>query len=999
MEVIKKIVNLDKLKSRTPALVPYIKIGSDYKAPVLAADVNGDLGGIMCNLRQLDKNTADLFNSYYKIKNILRTGTKAMRVVKNVDGEEEIHYVERIKGYVRSYEFVPKNETLFSPVQKGLLTQTIPDENGEYADEEYIRLISDENYKEYLRLGGQDTVSTVEELIGLVKVPSDITGSRVPEMFYMSQIEPWLYWFERNKGYKYSTITKKAYDDASPSEKGTMTGDLPKKVLAEHPKYLKLTTTMTIGENTVTQDFYYMKVVGEPNDCCVLDEWNDRGGLKMLSFLLSKSGVYRDKLRLWQERLDNGDILVPTLSIPILLTQNYDDNGAMSVYDESIGFNSNEAGDRQPYTEGVKAESKLMTLRTRERLYDDSGEILPYIGNGQIPFKLNECKNMAFDEKNKCYIGDYIRDIKYFDEEGNTSSTITDGFVEFEYVIGGVYDTTKSKTIKVEQVNNAGRTSPCGVIELSSGNHSINLKVSLNGASGWVLVSNTSGGWLRVNQTSGSSGNVTVNIGVNGKEQARYGTLVFGTNSRTNYEEVYVSFMQAAHVAQTKGAVTSNMTRLWFNWDAGLTATTIFNGEMIMKELPGLVFEGHVTSSGSDWYVKSKPSFINLSETGGKDGHPVVFRVACDKQKDAGAPIRTGEIVLAITDDSNVTFSIEIMQISGQMYGNGLSLGQSTVSLGTGSTASKSVSISFVGQCDRQVTSDVYRFVAVEGDPSYVLITKNTNRFTLTNNNYTNKTQYITFHVYSNLIEDSTIYDTLMVTLEPLVTVQPVSIMVTSTAQTVNYNKTVVYDVSVNDPSGQRNAWHVETSVEGNDGLEIRKISNARFSIKNLYEGTGVQKRIAVWAVYDFNGASVKSNEVPLTLVPPMNLAVEPELHISQNYTSFVQLEIWPKSEDPVYAAVITTDDAVQGSPQAPNGDIMQEVIDGGSIHRDPNDRYCIRLTNPRYGYQSVTHATILDRIGKVVWQNAMQYDQIYEFDGSRLITDMLFQIKIYIEP
>ena len=67
MEVIKKIVNLDQLKSRTPALVPYIKIGSEYKAPVLAGDVNGDLGGIMCNLRQLDKNTADLFNDYYKI--------------------------------------------------------------------------------------------------------------------------------------------------------------------------------------------------------------------------------------------------------------------------------------------------------------------------------------------------------------------------------------------------------------------------------------------------------------------------------------------------------------------------------------------------------------------------------------------------------------------------------------------------------------------------------------------------------------------------------------------------------------------------------------------------------------------------------------------------------------------------------------------------------------------------------------------------------------------
>ena len=66
---------------------------------------------------------------------------------------------------------------------------------------------------------------------------------------------------------------------------------------------------------------------------------------------------------------------------------------------------------------------------------------------------------------------------------------------------------------------------------------------------------------------------------------------------------------------------------------------------------------------------------------------------------------------------------------------------------------------------------------------------------------------------------------------------------------------------------------------------------------------------------------------------------------------------------------------------------------------KDRDDTYCIRLTNPNFGYYPITHVTITNDIGKVSWQYGMQYDQIYEIEGRRLRFGNDFQIDIHVEP
>ena len=154
-------------------------------------------------------------------------------------------------------------------------------------------------------------------------------------------------------------------------------------------------------------------------------------------------------------------------------------------------------------------------------------------------------------------------------------------------------------------------------------------------------------------------------------------------------------------------------------------------------------------------------------------------------------------------------------------------------------------------------------------------------------------------------------------------------------------------------------------------------------------------KEIDVWAEYDANLTTpIESNHVRLKLYAQERCDVIGGLYIYSGYTAYVKFEIWPKNGDPAQAITIYGANSSGSQP-------IQVVSnwEPSVLLRDRDDMYCIRLTNPNFGYYPITHVTITNGIGKVLWQYGMQYDQIYEIEGRRLRLGNDFQIEIYVEP
>ena len=981
MEIIKKTINLEQYKSRTPALVPYIRVdGFGSKEITLAANKNGDLGGIMCDLKQLKQSSLTLFNKYYRIKNLMRGGSKYKRIIK---GDNDIYYTDRIDEYVRGGEYAIKNADDFSVTSKGLLKQYHEDEDGMFADEAYIRVLPAKEYEEYKKLGGMNTISVVEDLIGLVRVPSTIEGCKVPETFYLSQVEPWIEWFDKNKGLKYIQITKAAYDSESiPEEKkGEFFGELPKPVLSIHPEYARVTKKRETEGGLEIYYKYYRRIDTDPTDCCILDEWNNRGGWDMRAFLLSKSGIYSQAIELWRQRIENGDVLVPSISIPILLTQDYDDNGVMSVYDDTIPYTGQIAGNGEPYTEGVGAESKLMSLRTRERLYGDDGNVLPYIAGGNIPFKVNECRNIAFDASKNQYIGDYIRKISYFDEEGNTSSTITDGYVEFEYVIGGVHDPSLSKRLKLSQAS---------ITTDYRGKNLPSINVTSDG--GWILISNSGSGWLTASPTNGNGSNsVSLSVLANMKAEQRVGTLVFATTTRSNYEEAYFSVIQLPNVtpiaARFDGSSPNSIIYgPYYGWTAG-TETNEENLTAIIK----------VKCTGSDWHVKSKPNFITLSKNGGKDGVVEQINVYCDPQEEQMSPFRSGNIVFVATDDNNITYSVKVQQLADAVHGNGMYINPDPQTITLEYGQSYRIGVYYCVDFTGPIACDNYRVVLISGDGSLVTLDKHDGFFNIINKNTGTTQDVVSLKIYNNRIDENDEYMMtrgVAVTLKPKVVVPEINITVTSTASTVEYYSSVSYGVTLSGTGEYREyGWHPKTSAFEGD-VKVTRDSNSKFTVKNLNPGE-TMKEIDVWAEYDANLTTpIESNRVRLKLYAQDRGNVTGGLHIYSGYTAYVKFEIWPKNGDPAQAITIYGANSSGSQPAQVVSNWEPSVL-----LKDRDDTYCIRLTNPNFGYYPITHVTITNDIGKVSWQYGMQYDQIYEIEGRRLRFGNGFQIDIHVEP
>lgn len=150
--------------------------------------------------------------------------------------------------------------------------------------------------------------------------------------------------------------------------------------------------------------------------------------------------------------------IVPSIELPLFLRQNYSDIGVLTTYDESMDFDETLPENQGLYPErvsglSISAESKLKTLRSRKRVYNEETGILEdYIivdGVNQVPYEIGGDGAASANTFNTYYIGDghyvgdFVTKITYYDEEGNAitaQTAITDAaYVEFEYVIGGEF--------------------------------------------------------------------------------------------------------------------------------------------------------------------------------------------------------------------------------------------------------------------------------------------------------------------------------------------------------------------------------------------------------------------------------------------------------------------------------------------------------------------------------------------------------------------------------
>lgn len=284
-------------------------------------------------------------------------------------------------------------------------------------DKEKIYVIVTEDEKEYFENhGGFEVINLVEDLTGRLQVPADVEGSLVPKMVYYSEIE----------------------------------------------------------------DMYnFIQSLGESNDCCLLQKYEDMGGDNMIKFLYNHSEDFERETEKYKDLT-----LIPYTEIPLSIIGNTEDMGVMfngeqewiegnkysvgdivsydnktyvcekentGTYDEEtdeILFNLNDWESYFDNQTGEKtitstAVSQLQSFRINRLCYSDNGMklegMLDYeVVNDELKLVLDDNgytellvpfeKDLVFNFENG--YGDYIKNIEY--PEPNV--------VRFTYVIGGKID-------------------------------------------------------------------------------------------------------------------------------------------------------------------------------------------------------------------------------------------------------------------------------------------------------------------------------------------------------------------------------------------------------------------------------------------------------------------------------------------------------------------------------------------------------------------------------
>ena len=624
METIRKTINITDYKSRSFGLMHHI---SSETGKIVPSDgKNGNWGELFCDYSDYGECTASLIAKYHKLINILWTGAKLKKIIKN----GLTYYTDKFNDDINFYRYTPQDKGKFANDGNHLYWEVLGDGETGIPDA-YIMLVSSEDYKTYNKLGGFNLINKVEgSLFGLITLPKHITGARVPERFYLSQINTWLEWFNANK----SAVKK------------------------------------------------------EPVDCCVLQEWNDRGGDAMYSFLKSKRVVYFQELEKWKKAYEDGKLSAPKISIPVLQTQNYEDLGVLSVYDETIPYNGEpmpvvgtfiacsetpttvkgyysslealkravKVGDILPSkgdcyqvadkyyqwddTVDYTTESKLRSLRSKEKVFDDEGNVLPYILNedgdtdGLVPYKVGEGFNVRYIEKEGIHVADYIENI----DDISSDDGVYDGYLVFDYVMGGKFDPSAAQNLSVTPA----------VINLNYNNTATTATLNLTVDKTWILISKPE--WISsVSPDQGTSGNTTISIStsVNPNDTERRGTIVFGLSTRFGYEEVSLTIIQGPMPVVSNISFEQTMvSEIHYAAARGVTVRYV---DGTSRTISGLTAEEVVICTDSDWSVESAPSWITVTPMAGRGNTQCAVRFNAGPNTSRGSELRTGEVILTAT--------------------------------------------------------------------------------------------------------------------------------------------------------------------------------------------------------------------------------------------------------------------------------------------------------------------------------------------------------------
>ena len=1087
MEIIRRQINLNDYVSRTPALVPYIKTDKQGEGTIYeATNPNGSWGSIMCDYSENGESTASMFNKYYRVKEICRNGLK----LKRIERRDGVFYIEQINEHVRNGEFTLVSRSLMENVGKGTYKEN--DETDGSITAPYIRLVSPEEYEEYQLLGGGLIISSVEDMIGIIDIPSKYTGSKVPERMYMSAIDAYIDWFENNHGYKYGVTTVDGYNRADDADKQEMTGSLPKEVNSSSPKYIKLTTDTSVK--------YYKKIDAEPDDCCLIEEWNARGGTALWKYLIGKRGLYSKEIAKWKNRLyptyayirikynsvdeipedirtsavtlsklpeevdvespkyikvnnvyytltlvSEQKITVPVVSLPILLTQVYDENGVMTPVGEDhyIGnesktvysyeeiprdsvpkymiygpenpdeltnwgihkfvsaedWESYEVGPSSPeytyyngkyyhltpelyFDEGpYTTTSKLEELRTRERVYDDDGVVLPFVnlrpsGNtmvGDIPYRVNEVKNLGVSIIDKKSYGDYIESI----EKSDTAITFT-------YYIGGEYDASKGLNINLDRA-----IADC---DSSGGRFEVTVTANKN----WALLS-VSGDWLVVNmaqnETQGPSRKtVRVSATSNNTLEPRTGSVTFGIVDKGYYEEVTFSVVQSQ--ASTLRVIdfngTSNYT-IYFGSTDGTTGKT---------SNTGLTNHFNVVCRNSAWYVKSKPSWLRVDPLSGDENISTKLNVTTTPDD---GPRKAGEILLVAVSEPRITKILKVVQGEDSEARYIAYPGSTAYTLNYNET--KVISICMAVEKNgsrRNFKLNEWAYEIVGGNPSLFRVFRGQGAgsengyYSITNLNTTTKADTLVINSY--LIKEPWVHVFIEVTGKPISEAKKADVYLQTPSNTVDYGKTLTMGVAVVGKNGNTvnmSDWDYVCEPAYNTmnsyvGIYTDK-SQHTITVKNL-NSTGAEKQFTLYAYYT-QDSSCTSSSVTITLkAPEVYGSIQGKLTVDPSYAAFACIQIWPSCSNSNTGSVYATGSNWPGTTFAGSG------WSGPQLLKDPNNHYKIKVFNGLYGNVNQFKVTLKKKDGTVGWYGYMRYDvedwfTITPFeDGNGLYIDAIIE-------
>ena len=1021
MEIIRKQINLNDYVSRTPALVPYIKTdvqGDGYIHD--ATNRNGSWGSIMCDYTENGETTANLFRKYFRLKEIARNGLK----LKKIERRDGTVYIDTIPEYVRGNDFAVKSRSKFECEGKGVYRQ-IADDSDRFA-ESYIRAVDPNDYIEYQELGAEETINLVEDMIGIIEIPSTYKGSKVPEVMYLSELDACIDWFEVNHGYKYMIIPQSVYDSAPAEDKAEYTGKLPTHVGSESPKFAKLTRSVNLPSGAALKFNYYKKVEAEPEDCCLRQEWDERGGAAFWKYLVTKRGMYSDKIQKWQTRMEEGLVTVPTISVPILLTQVYDDNGVMSAVGEDL-YVGNESKTVYEYREvplssipgyltgsvvtvaSVPAEpqasdpsyikvgskyyflypllyidegpftavSKLEELRTRERIYDDDGNVLPFVNLRMVggeyvadmPYRVNEVKNLGIDVNGKRSYGDYIDSI----DDSETAVTFT-------YYIGGEYDASKGVNINLNKA--------IGECNSDGASFSVTIKATKT----WALLSK-SGDWITVSNLTNNerqpAGTKTVNIRVadNNSLDVRTGSVTFGVVDKGYYEEVTFSIVQQP--GTTDGVINFNGTSNYvvkFGALAGTTGGT-------HNSITGLTNYFNVVCRNSAWYMKSKCSWLKVDPVRGEEN--VATRITVTATQHDG-PRRECDIVLVAVGDPKVTKSLKVVQCDGAFdmrYVIDANPDTFTIEYGQTTTCHVCMEVRD-GSAVSVLGLNSWSYDIIGGDPSlFRVVRENGNNFKITNCNNTNQENTLHIKVYPNAAPE--LYKGISFTAKPKVEQKKADIYIYANRNIIDYGKSEevgVYLVGKNGNSVNMADWEYDcnppySQLKNYCGIFTDKTAYT-VTIKNA-NTSGQEQKFDLWAYYTQDN-TIRSSAITMTLRGPERYTVTGTLYLAENYKAFACVQIWPSNEN-------GTNGAYASSSNWP-GATFQGGWSGTQIIKPPTGRCKIKVFNGVYGNVNQFKVTLKKKDGSVGWYSYMRYDVEDSFKVADFEYDGGLYIDVYIE-